>query len=175
MAELRITVPGGIYDMSGVNQRQNAPRALREVKGDFTFEVAVTGDFDPGSEGSPGSRSFPFNGAGILLWMGPDEFLRFERDIWIADGQAQGYKPLVEHWKGGRPHRFEIARIPEYSGRTTHLRMKREGSSLDLDLSHDGRKWIDIANPELEMPETVQVGVAAINTSARPFAVTFRR
>lgn len=40
-------------------------------------------------------------------------------------------------------------------------------------LSQDGDSWLDVGSLECEFPETVQVGVDAINTSVRPFMVTF--
>lgn len=61
--KISITVPGTIHDLHPA-RGMNAPCVLRSVTGDFTVQVKVTADFQPGrtSEG----RGAPFNGAGIL-------------------------------------------------------------------------------------------------------------
>src|SRR2546430_2558343 len=44
-----IKVPGGTHDLNRAIG-MNGPRVLKEVEGDFTDQVKVTGDFDPGDK-----------------------------------------------------------------------------------------------------------------------------
>ena len=171
---LALTIPGGIHDLSPVNERWNSPRSLKSMTGDFSMAVAVTSDFNPGTQAAEGSRSFPFNGAGLLVWAGPENYLRFERDIWITeDGSRQGYGPLVEYWHARQLAQTGRGTVDHYEGRTTYLRLNRKGATLSMQLSHDGISWIEVGSMVCQFPDSVQVGVNAINTSARPFQVTF--
>src|SRR6185369_8187758 len=47
--KLSITVPGTPHDLSPLYEKKNAPRVLREVTGDFSVRVKVSGDFEPGN------------------------------------------------------------------------------------------------------------------------------
>src|SRR5947199_217787 len=64
--KVTITVPGKTHDLNPLI-RTNSPRVLRQVDGDFTATVRVTGDFQPGEQSTTGV-TYPFNGAGLLLW-----------------------------------------------------------------------------------------------------------
>ena len=44
---LSIAIPGTHHNLNPA-VRQNAPRVLQEVEGDFTVQVRVSGDFEPG-------------------------------------------------------------------------------------------------------------------------------
>src|SRR5262249_23157186 len=74
--KLTIKVPGSLHDLYPLQQdakkRFNAPRVLQAVKGDFVVTVKVAADWKPGDR-RPGSSSFPYNGAGLLVWGTADE------------------------------------------------------------------------------------------------------
>src|SRR5690348_11002745 len=65
--KLTVTVPEGTHDLNPRLGGMAAPRVLREVEGDFTVQVKVTGDFTPGDKAAADSTS-SFNGAGLLVW-----------------------------------------------------------------------------------------------------------
>ncbi len=69
-----IKVPGTAHDFAAELERQNAPRVLSEVKGDFIAEVKVSGAFRPGATSSiPGRR--PYHGAGLLVINGKENYI----------------------------------------------------------------------------------------------------
>ena len=89
--KLMITIPGGTHDLNMELGGMNAPRVLREVDGDFTVQVKVSGGFDPGNEAAK-SGTAPFNSAGLLLWQDEKNYLRLERNgWWSASGQLACY------------------------------------------------------------------------------------
>lgn len=64
---LTIQVAAGAHIFDATRDITDAPRALAEVDGDFTAEVKVLGDFQPGTVPLKG-LFFTFQGAGLLLW-----------------------------------------------------------------------------------------------------------
>ena len=40
--------------------------------------------------------------------------------------------------------------------------------------SHDGKEWTAVKEISVELPQKVQVGVAAVNSSDKPFTVEFK-
>lgn len=172
--KLTLTVPAGNRNLStAINT--SAPRLLREVEGDFTAVVKVTGEFDPGTRGV---EATPFNGAGLLVWADERNFVRVERNsYWLAGRQRFFcYPPLVEYFKGGagqntNPDPTEAANF--FTGWSTHLRVDRRGDRLTASYSHDGTGWTGVKEFSVEMPPKVFVGVAAVNTAAQPFNVQF--
>ena len=51
--------------------------------------------------------------------------------------------------------------------------MERRGNRIEAAVSHDGAKWLTVNPITAELPRKLKLGVAAINTSERPFAVEF--
>ena len=65
----------------------NSPRVMREIEGDFVVTVKVVGEFPAGGK-SINPKTVPFNGAGILVWSDPDNYIRLERAAITRRGQA---------------------------------------------------------------------------------------
>src|SRR5437773_544626 len=65
--KLTVKVLGGTHDLNQDIGGMKAPRVLQAVEGDFTAQVKVTGEFEPG-EKSAARNTRPFNSAGLLLW-----------------------------------------------------------------------------------------------------------
>jgi regulation of enolase protein 1 (concanavalin A-like superfamily) len=173
--KVTITVPDEPHDMNPDRGPVNAPRILREVTGDFTLRVRVTGDFEPGKE-TTNPRSAPFNGAGLLLWMGEEDYVRLERNVWLrGEDQRQCFPPLFQAFKDGVDQGTNppLTTKEFFVGESTWLRFERRGAALTASCSHDGDEWVFAKRIELEIPETVHVGVSASNTSNHPFRVTF--
>jgi hypothetical protein len=63
---IRVTMPGGLYNLTTAVYETNAPRILQDVAGEFSFQVSLTGDFDPGPEAARTLHINPLNSAGIL-------------------------------------------------------------------------------------------------------------
>ncbi len=172
--KVTITVPGTPHDLSGNFINKNAPRVLQEIEGDFTVQVKVTGDFDPGNKPAV-EGTIAFNGAGLLIWKNENNYLRLERNLWYTpDGIEAQFPPLLEYWKDNDPAFFMPGATKQFfEGRSTHLRLKRRGAKVTAFVSHDGKTWLDGKTLDTDFPKKVKVGIDAINTSSRPFTVHF--
>jgi hypothetical protein len=175
--KLTIKVPGGTHDLNVTHGGMQAPRVLRSVAGDFTAQVKVTCDLTPGDKpGKEGSAS-SFFGAGLLLWQDKDNYLRLERNAWwVADaGRYASYPPLVEYFKDGEYQNTDpLGTLDEvFKGRSTWLRLERKGDTVLASYSHDGKQWSEARTVDVNLPKKVQIGVDAVNTSAKDFEVEF--
>jgi len=172
-----VTVPGTTHDLSSyhsIYKKRNAPRILREVDGDFTVEVKVSGTFDPGQAATL-PETDPFNGAGLLLWANDENFLRLERNVWTTphDGHSS-YEPLFEYWKEDKDLTPDAPSAkPFFEGQSTYLRLTRQGNQIRAAVSNDGTHWIETNCTTVQFPQSIKVGVDAINTSKQPFTVEF--
>jgi len=173
-SKLLITVPGTLHDLNPRNNKINAPFVLQEIEGDFSAQVKVSGDFQPG-EKSTAPNSPPFNGAGLLLWQDDKNYLRLERNVWFAsDGKYTCHPPLFEQCQNGEYTNHNSATTTEpFFKRSTHLRFERRGDKITAALSHDGKIWSIVKEIIAPYSSKVKVGVDAINTSTKPFTVEF--
>jgi regulation of enolase protein 1 (concanavalin A-like superfamily) len=173
--KLTMTIPGGTHDLSPDSGGMSAPRVLREVDGDFSARVRVTGAFMPGPR-AHNPKTVSFNSAGLLVWHDDKNFVRFERrNWWLArEGKFASPPALPEYFKGGRSQQWQDPTRPElFKGRSTWLEVERRGDKLITSLSHDGREWVAGTQIDVDLPRRVRVGVLAINTSADPFVAEF--
>jgi WD40 repeat protein/serine/threonine protein kinase len=165
--KLTLAVPGTEHDL--IKDNRDAPRVLTAVEGDFTVQVKVTGDFDPGKDG--------FNGAGLLLWIDHENYLRLERNAWFdaLAGKLAWYPPLFEYWQNGK--RLDTnpggTTEPFFKGRSTYFRLQRRQGTILASVSHNGKEWIALEPLRIALPKRMRVGVAAVNTSKQPFVVEF--
>ncbi|HVX62791.1 MAG TPA: DUF1349 domain-containing protein [Pirellulales bacterium] len=173
VSTITLTVPATNHDLSP-RRGMNAPRLLKKVAGDFTAQVKVTSDFTPGVTSTGQGR--PFIGAGLLVWENQDNFLRLERNAyWIAD-QLFCYPPLIEHWRSGQYAGVNSQPKPAhefFQGRSTWLKLQRQGNRIIASFSHDGQDWTVAKEFEVEFADEVSVGIAALNTSDDAFTVEF--
>lgn len=173
---LTINVPGTPHNLNKVISDLNAPRVLQEVEGDFTIQVKVSGDFTPSPRSTVAPRGKAFNGAGLLLWVDESQFIRLERNIWInGDGSADCHPPLFDLILNGVPQEKSPAPVPAtfFSTPETWLRLERKGEVVVGSLSHDGSAWQKAGEITAKLPAKVSAGVAAVNTSRKPFKAVF--
>jgi len=172
--KVTVTVPGTPHDLSVYYKKKNAPRILQEIEGDFTVQVKVSSDFDPGDKAAIFGKN-AFNGAGLLVWDTDMHYLRLERDVWVTpQGKRVSYSPLFEYWKDDKnlnPRGSTLA--PLYNGRSTYLRMIRRGDEFSITVSHNGTDWLATNSVMTDLPKKIKIGVSAINTSEKPFTVEF--
>lgn len=173
--KLTITVPNTHHNLNPAIA-SNAPRVLQEVEGDFTATVKVTGEFKPGEKATK-PRGYPFNGAGLLIWKDAKNCVRLERNIWwMPDrGKHACYPPLLEYYKDGAYQNTNPPGTTDefFKGRSTYLRLERKGDKVAASYSHDGKEWTAVKEVTVNLPKKVQVGVAAVNSSDKPFTVEF--
>jgi regulation of enolase protein 1 (concanavalin A-like superfamily) len=172
---LTIEVPGGTHDLNPALGGMRAPRVLKEVEGDFVVQIKVTGDFKPGEE-SACPKTSSFNGAGLLIWQDAKNYIRLERNAWwTGEGGYACYPPLFEYHRDGEDQNVYPAGTTDefFKGRSTWLKLQRREGKVIASYSHDGKEWTEVKQIDVELPRKVQVGVAVVNTSAKPLAVTF--
>jgi regulation of enolase protein 1 (concanavalin A-like superfamily) len=174
--KLRITIPEGTHDLNQKIGGMKAPRVLQEVAGDFTVQVKVTGDFNPGDKAAAENAS-PFVSGGLLVWQDEKNYLRVERNAWwiAAAGKTGCFPPLVEYYRDGEYQETNPDGTLDdfFKGRSTWLRIERRGEKATVSYSHDGKEWTVVKEITTGFPDKVQVGVAAINTAAKPLTVEF--
>ena len=75
--KVRIIVPGKTHILSAEIGHVNAPRLLRDIKGDFDLIVRVAGTSNPGGKATTTVYS-PYHGAGLLIWQDEENYVRLE-------------------------------------------------------------------------------------------------
>lgn len=173
---LSVKVPGTLHDLYPLQKnrkaRANAPRVVREVTGDFTAAVKVSADWKPGGK-LPGSTSYPFNGAGLVVYASDGDFVRLERNLWVGPTGPVSYTAPIHYAGGVLANKPGSTRDEFFKGRSTWLKVERAGQTLTTWVSHDGKEWTETAGLATAFPEAVRVGVVAVNSSDAAFAVTF--
>jgi hypothetical protein len=174
--KLTIKVPGSIHDLfpgqKDEKKRFNAPRVLRDVEGDFVAYVKVTADWKPGGKIAE-ANTFPYNGAGLLVWGEGGEFLRLERNVWMAPAGPVSYITPLYYRDGRQVGAAKSSREEFYKDRSTWLRVEREGEKVTTAISHDSKEWMATGELTTEFPKKVRLGVHAINSSDAEFVVEF--
>ncbi len=146
----------------------NAPRVLRDIEGDFIADLKVEGSFKPAG-GSTKPNSFPFVGAGLLLWSDAGNYIRLERAAIVRNDQLIPYVLFQE-----RRNRLRVppdGGIPIPDGPTV-LRLERKGDQITAFVSAGGKEWLGFPPRRIDLPAKLKLGVAAISSSGEPFTVT---
>lgn len=154
----------------------NAPRVLQPIEGDFTLTVKVTGDFEPGPESVTSEGGLRFTSAGLLLWHDDGNYVRLERNVMAYGVDVVAcMPPLFELFAEGRYRGASPATTtePYFNGKSTWLRIERQGDYFLAAISHDAATWLPQPKKELILPDVLHVGVAALNTANVPQQVTF--
>lgn len=160
----------GRHDVSdGVQGIMNAPRVLQEIEGDFVALVKVGGEFKPAGP-STFDIHLPYNGGGLFIWQDEKNYVRLERAAVEVNGQIVEYLNFQQQ-KGGRieTNRFELRLKRERA----QLRLERRNGRLYASATYDHQVWQGYPPFEAELPGKLQIGVAAISTSAAPFTPEF--
>jgi len=174
---LKITVPGRVHDLFPPNSLMNAPRVLTSVAGDFTVQLKVTADFDPGDTPAEGFNR-AFHGAGLLLWQDESNYFRFERGelYWPNTRVHRYFAPSLQLRLGGQyieqlgpPSRT----APVFTEPHTFLKVQRKGGTLTAWYSRDGDYWQKAREFEVFSGKKIRVGVYAVNTAGKEFTATF--
>jgi TonB family protein len=174
-----IRVPPGLYDLSVEMGRATAPRVLRAVEGDFIAEVDVGRVAEAGGRLNP-LQGRGFHGAGLLLWVDANDYVRLEAATYGGGTGPEIHHRLVRRYAlfeeradgelvGGQdPAHFGLKDAP------TSLRLERHGSELRALARQGAEGWREVGRMEIELPRTLNIGVAAVNTAESSLAATFR-
>jgi S1-C subfamily serine protease/regulation of enolase protein 1 (concanavalin A-like superfamily) len=171
---LTIDVPAGVHLLSPELDLKNSPMTLAAINGDFVAQVKIAGDMQPGSQttrhrgkGLP----FTFQGAGLLLWLDKNNYMRFERTVGTAgDNLVMVHRLLLEVCRNGKPagHLYlDIKEGPIY------VRIARVNGGIQCMLGPDGKRWAAFKRLAVSFPSKAQIGLSASNASKEPLAARF--
>ena len=160
---LKIAVPGTPHILSAEDPElpMNAPRVMRRVRGDFTAEVKVLGRLEPGWAKT--TYYDPYHGAGLIVWQDGSNYLRLERAVGFIKGRRYPYLNYELREDG----RLAISQGITSEDRPLVLKLRRRGQEFSASYSRDGHRWIQLRKVDTNLNERVEVGVIAVNSSAR--------
>jgi regulation of enolase protein 1 (concanavalin A-like superfamily) len=161
-AKLTITVPGGHHNLTYREDftKLNSPRILQNAKGNFVLQVKVQAFPIPEMRSLIG---ISFTSAGLLVWQDSKNFIRWER---ATVGESLERFVWMERFQDGKSVSFEMKPVGK---KDINLRVTRSGNKLTFSVDEDG-KWNDVRTEEVELPQSLQVGVLAINTTTDAFS-----
>jgi regulation of enolase protein 1 (concanavalin A-like superfamily) len=168
---LKITVPGTphVLNAEAPTLPMNAPRVVRRIRGDFTAEVRVLGRLEPGR--SQTTYYYPYHGAGLIVWQDPSNYLRFERAVGFINGRPHPYL----NWELREDGRLTVSHGITIKDRRLFLKIRRQGPEFTAWSSADGRRWAQIDRAHATLNERLEVGVGAVNSSARLLSAELER
>jgi regulation of enolase protein 1 (concanavalin A-like superfamily) len=161
-------VPAALHDLNAGTGRTNAPRILQEVEEDFVVQVRVAGEFQP-TDPATRAGSLPYHGAGLLIWLDGDHFLRMERGA-VRRGEGIGSFLLFEHHELGRLKARHNGFLEEGD---VSLKIERRGRRVAGSYSTDGQQWAEAEPMEVAWPARLRVGVDAVNSASSPLELRF--
>lgn len=168
-----ICVPGAYHDLWPGQGKVNAPLVLQEVTGDFTVEVLVAAVPKPKPNTIlPGlaSRS-SFHAGTLVIWQDAENFVRFDRTEMNRDGREIRSCYLHVFRDGKRTAEL----YPAVDDLPTHLKLQRRGNRLAAWYSQDGgRQWSALPEQAIEMPDTLRIGISAINNTTSACDIHFQ-
>jgi serine/threonine protein kinase/regulation of enolase protein 1 (concanavalin A-like superfamily) len=166
--KVRISVPGKTHILSAEIGRVNAPRILRDIKGDFDVSVQVAGTSHPG--GKPTTNLYPpYHGAGLLIWQDQDNYVRLEIAADLQHGKARPYVNF-EHRKDGV---LAVSSGIKNADGSNQLRLRRRGDEIYASFGPDGLRWTSFSPLIAKLNDRLKVGVSAINSSTKPLTAEF--
>jgi regulation of enolase protein 1 (concanavalin A-like superfamily) len=165
---LEISVPNTHHDLNADNDKLNAPRVMREVTGDFTMTVKVTGAFKP-SDKSTNPKAVPYIGAGIVVWQDSNNYVFLGRAAINRRSKISEFAAFEEREWGSRGALNNRGIDPG----GVYLRLERRNNRLLGYTSKDGRSWSRLDPMEPSYPSTLKVGLYAINGCTEPINVRF--
>lgn len=164
--ELRVTIPASHHMVSKPVEgaRNNAPRALREVGGDFTAVVRVV---IPIPDRLP-DTNWPYCSGGLLAWTPDGHFV-----VRLCGGRVNGLREAIwGHYMVGTLDHIMVKELGAPTGKA-FVRLNREGQKLTAGWSRDGKAWKDLTPVDVAWGAKVKVGVVAESNLGVPVEVTF--
>jgi regulation of enolase protein 1 (concanavalin A-like superfamily) len=165
---LNFEVPGSLHDLNAEIGKLNAPRVVQDIEGDFVVQVKVCGELQPGG---PGTRhdAFPYNGAGLVVWLDGDHYIRMERGAVLRNSRV-GALLLCQKHEGDGPLLRKNAFLEEGD---VYLKLERRGRHIAGFYSTDGQQWAETSPIEVDWPARLKVGLSAVNSAFTPLSIRF--
>ncbi len=101
------------------------------------------------------------------VWQDEQNFFRLLR---AANGETNRLFVSAELYHDGK---FAGGRDVAAEDQPTYLRVERRMGRFTFSMSSDDRTWVRLPTPELEMTESLQVGIAAINSTTSVISPQF--
>jgi regulation of enolase protein 1 (concanavalin A-like superfamily) len=168
---LKIAIPTATHSLTISLEKQNAPRVLRDLEGDFTAVVRVEAEF-PDNPMSDIKDSEPAVAAGLVVWADDETYACFERAHEVLGG-AKHTSTEVHYIDAGQDG-GESGPPVRYDGKPAYLRVTRSGIKVSGEVSTDGTDWKAAGLVELKnLPAKVKVGVFAEHNTGKKVTATF--
>lgn len=153
------------------------PRIGQEITGDFEAQVVL--DLAPPDKKVENAGKRPYVFAGLVVWgkegcyvMRARLFSSFGGKEAANDNGWVGARHQRDSVKGGFTGRNNYdEHFREYHG--LHIRIRREGSGLFYAESAEGKTWKERGGWEGDLPDTLRVGLIALNTTNAECTATF--
>jgi hypothetical protein len=160
--KLTITLPCKIRPFPTQAGKLDAPRLLRDVRGNFIAQVRVAATFRPNGHAPPVCGLW----AGIAL-IDRGQFVRVERkQVKSPFGLPQADNLSITRGQNGFGVVTRGSRSNLSLSEPAYLRLERRGDLLRALWSRDGKKWLHVAEPpSVILPCRLKVGVFAKATA----------
>ena len=134
-------------------------------------EVTVVGKLEPGGDRTS-TYALPYHGAGLLVWLDRDNFLRFERAAILRSNNFFHYVNFEQRSSASMTSSTGAA-APEGPIR---LRLERQGSTVKASYRVEGQDWVKVRGSVSTRwwGGSLRVGVAAVNTASVPLVAEFK-
>jgi regulation of enolase protein 1 (concanavalin A-like superfamily) len=164
-----IETPAGSFDLWPEGKATNAPRLLQDVSGDFTVRVKTVGPVmgEKGAEAT--GRDVAFNAATLVIWQDENNFVRLDRAGMHKAGTR--YHQTYYHINQDGKRTVQLSQALPDQG--SWLKLERRGGTITAGWSVDGLRWQTYPVQNAKLTDKVRVGVAALNSSTKPFVATF--
>jgi regulation of enolase protein 1 (concanavalin A-like superfamily) len=170
--KLTISVPGTAHDLSSEYVRMNAPTVLREMIGDFSLLVKVSGKFAP--EGQIVNNHPAYQAAGLVVMLDNRNYVRLERAAILRNNTREPQQILTFDVRiNGTAQRAGQATDTRLQDAPLYLLLQRQGDKIMGGISTDGQEWQNLGEKTLTKQEKLRVGITAINLSAVPLDAIF--
>jgi hypothetical protein len=163
-ARVKIFIPGKPHILSAEIRGLNAPRILRNVRGDFDARVSVAGVFQPAGKSTVKAYLFPYHGAGILLWQDEENYVRLE----IASEMQRGKRRPYVNFEYRKAGALAVSTGLNNADSSSHLRLRRRGGEIYAGFGPDGHHWTSFPPLVVNLKDQLSIGLTAINTATRP-------
>jgi hypothetical protein len=148
----------------------NAPRALREVDGDFTAVVRVTIPI-PDKDKLPEDRGWPYCSGGLVARESDEGYFV----VRLCGGGVNGHREAT--WGYHRSAKEQVIKVKNLGAPAgkAFVRLRREGNKVAAGWSRDGKEWKDFDRDPQDVTwgAKVKVGVVAESNLGVPVEITF--
>ena len=179
---LTIELPGKAHDIVALGKLRNAPRLVRDVKGDFRMDVRVSGDWSLSAASTlPGQSTYAGGGLLVILGDEKERLIRLEYGLTqnVETGvPRQGFYACFRCLSFNPPSVVHMYKLftADAGKDNMHLRFECRENTLRAYYSTDGKKWVNYQEGmtyPLPMTAKLKVGLAGYSTSKERCKVYF--